>query len=37
MEFYGFNSYIFNEYDAIQSNIYKDKKVEIGGREEFKL
>ena len=39
MEFYGFNSYIFNEYDAIQGNIYKDEKlkVENGGREECKL
>jgi hypothetical protein len=37
MEFYGFYSYIFSEYDAIQSNIYKNKKVENGGREECKF
>jgi hypothetical protein len=36
---FGFNSYIFNEYDAIQSNIYKDKKLKLenGDREECKL
>jgi hypothetical protein len=30
MEFYGFNSYILNGYDAIQSNMYKELETESG-------